>query len=390
MKRILFLLVVIGLAAGLLFAGGKGETKQEQGPIVIGAIQDLSGPTSVWGNAVRKGAELAVEKINAAGGINGRKIELKAYDVKLEPQEAINAYNRLVDQDKAVAVIGPPISNIGLSLTSLTAAKKVPIVGSFIDPRVTVQPDGTPHPYMFLMQPSSVQYSEIIADFGFKKLGLKNVGVFYDQSNAFSVSQVQPFVNYWEKNGGKVVGSQVYKKGDKDFKTQLSKLKEAGAECIYAPNYIQDQVLTIQQMDQIGFRVPILDGLDFAPPFTTLLPDPKLADKIYFANNYSDNEPQLVEVREAYKKKYNEEPINKAYLGYDKILILADAIKRANSTDPTAIKNALEQTKNLQCTTGVITLSPKTHQPVGLSMVMYAIEKGQYKDLGRHVPESHK
>ena len=96
-----------------------------------------------------------------------------------------------------------------------------------------------------------------------------------------------------------------------------------------------------------------------------------------------------MEVREAYKKKYNEEPINKAYLGYDKILILADAIKRANSTDPTAIKNALEQTKNLQCTTGVITLSPKTHQPVGLSMVMYAIEKGQYKDLGRHVPESH-
>ena len=74
MKRVLFLLAGIGLAGGLLFAGGKGETKQEQGPIVIGAIQDLSGPTSVWGNAVRKGAELAVERINAAGGINGRKI----------------------------------------------------------------------------------------------------------------------------------------------------------------------------------------------------------------------------------------------------------------------------------------------------------------------------
>lgn len=377
---------VVGVILMMVFSSGVLAADT----IVIGAIQDLSGPTSVWGNAVKKGAELAVEHLNAEGGLLGVQVELKAYDVKLAPPEAINAYNRLVDQDKAVAVVGPPISNIGISLTTLAESKQVPIVGSFIDPRATTKEDGSPHPYMFLMQPSSVQYSEILADYTLNVLGLKKVAVFYDQSNAFSVSLIEPFVAYIKGNGGEIVEEQVYKQGDKNFKTQLAKIKQSGAEALYLPNYVQDLVLTLTQATQVGLDVTYVGGLDFAPPFVSLMSDPKLADDIYFCNNYSDNEPQLQEVREAYRAKYNEDPINKVYLGYDKITIIADAIKRAGSADPVAIKEALEQTKDLQCTTGVITLSPETHRPVGLSMVMYKIAEGVYQDLGRHVPEAHK
>lgn len=385
MKRVLLIGLVLLLPA-MLFAGGQGE----DGDIVIGAIQDLSGPTSVWGNAVVRGAELAIEKINAEGGVLGRQLVLKPYDVKLEPQEAITAYNRLTDQDKAVAVIGPPISNIGLSLGSLSEAKKVPILGSFIDPRVTVDESGKARPYMFLMQPTSNQYSEILADYALVKVGVKNVAVMYDQSNAFSVSLVKPFVAYIKDNGGSVPTEQVYKKGDKDFKTQLNKIKNSGAEAVFLPNYVQDSVITLQQMEQIGLDIPIIGALDFAPPFVSLMSDPKLADEIYFANNYSDSEPQLIEARQAYVDKYDEEPINKTYLGYDKVLILADALERAGQVDPVALAKALEETKNLPCTTGVITISPETHQPLGLSMVMYKIDEGEYEDLGRHVPESHR
>jgi len=360
-----------------------------QKTIVIGSMQDLSGPTSVWGNAVRKGAELAIEKINREGGLLGMQIEFKSYDVKTDPQEAINAYNRLSGSDKASAIIGPPISNIGLALAGLSAQKKVSIVGSFIDPRVTEMGEGKPHPYMFLMQPSSKQYAEILADYASKKLGMKKVAVFFDQSNAFAVSQVGPFKDLWTANGGTVVAEQIYKKGDKDYKTQLSKIKDAGADAIYAPNYVQDLVLMLQQMEQIGLKATIIGGLDFAPPFTTLLPDAKLADKIYFANNYSDNEAQLIDVRKAYQAKFGEEPVNKAYLGYDKIMIIADAIKRAGSADPVKVRDALETTKGVQGTTGLITLSPTSHQPVGLSMVMYSIMGGEYKDLGRWVPAAH-
>lgn len=390
-KKQLALAVVLLFTLGLALTGcGGGGAKTEE-VLKIGSIQDMSGTTSVFGNAITRGAELAIEKINAQGGVNGKKLKLVTLDTKGDPKEAINAYNRLVDQEKVVAVLGPPISNIGLALAPIANTKKVPVVGSFIDPRVTVGADGKPQPAMFLMQPSSVQYAEIMAGYAVEKLGLKKVGIFYNQSNAYSVSLIKPFKDYAESLGAKVVVEEKYTKDDKDYKTQLAKIKEAGADVLYAPNYTQELIILFKQRKQAGVNVPIVDGLDLAAPFAQNLNDPEAADNAFFANNFSEKEPQLVEVRNAYKAKYNnEEPINKAYLGYDKILIIVDAIKKMNSTKPEDIIKGLEQVKNLQGTTGVITLSPKTHQPVGLSMVISKIEKGKYVEVGRYVPAKHK
>ena len=342
---------------------------------MIDALQDLSGPTSVWGNAVEEGLELGIDKINSEGGVNGKKLELIVYDVKLDAQEAITAYNRLVDQDKVVAVAGPPISGIGLALAAVAEEKGVPTVGSFMDPRCTVSEDGVLLNYMFLMQPSTVQYAEILADYALKELGINKMAVFYDQSNAYVVSLVGPFKEYVKNNGGSIDAEEVYKKDDKDFKTQLNKIKEAGVEALFAPNYIQDSVLTVQQADQIGLDITIIGAFDYAPPFASTLSDPELVDDIYFANNYLNADPKLKELRDVYFEKYGEEPINKVFLGYDKILIIADALKRAGSEEPTAIKDALEKVSNLQCTTGIITISPNTHSPVGLSMVIFKMER---------------
>ena len=385
MKRLALALLLL-LPLAVAFGAGQAE---ESDTITIGAILDLSGPTSVWGNAVANGAQLAVDELNADGGIDGRPVELKVYDVKLSPQEAITAYNRLVDQDRATAVVGPPISNIGLSIAPVTESKGVPVVGSFIDPRATTKENGEPWENMFLMQPSSVQYSEIIADFALEELELDSVAIMYDQSNAFSVSLVEPFRNYVTAQGGEIAIEVTYKSEDKDFRTQLSQVRQSGADGIYLPIYVQEAVLTLQQAQEVGLDIPIIGGLDFAPPFTTLLPDPELADGIYVANNYSESESQLNDIREAYVEKFGEEPINKAFLGYDKILIIADAIRRAGSSDPQAVSEAIESSEGLRATTGVITISEETHRPVGLSMVMYQIRDGEYVEIGRHVPESH-
>ncbi len=385
MKRtLILLLLVVPVAFG--FASGEAE---QSDTITIGVIQDLSGPTSVWGNAVANGAALAVDRINADGGVDGKQLELQVYDVKLSPQEAINSYNRLVDQDRATAVVGPPISNIGLSVAPVAETKGVPVVGSFIDPRATTQENGEPWTNMFLMQPSSVQYSEIIADFALEELGMDSIAIMYDQSNAFSVSLVEPFRTYVNENGGDIALEVTYKSGDKDFRTQLSRINQSGADGVYLPIYVQEAVLTLQQAREVGLDLPIIGGLDFAPPFTDLLPEPELANGIYVANNYSESEPQLADVREAYVEKFDEEPINKAYLGYDKVLMIADAIERAGSAEPGDVSAALEDTSNLRATTGVITISEETHRPVGLSMVMYQIQGGEYEEIGRHVPESH-
>ena len=360
------------------------------GEIVLGNLQDLSGPTSVLGNAVTRGAELAVDKVNAGGGLKGDKVKLVTVDTKGNVQEAIKAFNRLVDHEKAVAVLGPPVSNIGLAIAPIANEKKIAVLGSFIDPRVTVQENGEAQPAMFLIQPTSTQYAEIIASYANEKLGFKKFAVLYDQSNAFAVSMLKPFKAYIEKRGGSVVAEETYTKTDKDYRAQLNKIKSAGADVLYIPNYTQDLVITVKQAKQIGLNLPMVSGLDAAPPFATLVGDPEAANNIYFANNFSDKEPQLTEVRTAYKAKFNEDPINKAYLGYDKVTVLLKAVELGGGASGPQIIAGLAKILDVQGTTGVISLSPKTHQPVGLSMVMYKIENGKYSEIGRYVPESHK
>ena len=391
MKRygVLVLVGLVVVAMALLAASGPvmGAPAKE---IIIGNLQDISGPTSVWGSAVTRGAELAAEKINGQGGINGAKIKMITLDTKGDVQEAIKAFNRLVDQEKAVAVIGPPISNIGIGLAPIADAKKVAFVGSFADPRATVGEDGKVHPSMFLVQPTTVQYGEIMASYAVEKLGLKKIAILYDQSNAYAVSLMGPFKAYAESVGAKIVDEEVYGKTDRDYRTQLSKIKSSGADCVFAPNYIQGLVITAKQSKQLGLTLPFVGALDYAAPFASLVNDPEAANNIYFANNYSDSEPQLTEVRKAYKAKYNEDPINKVYLGYDKMLVVVEGIKKGGGAMPDKIIEGLNKVSGLQGTTGVITLSPKNHQPVGLSMVMYYIDHGVYKDLGRYVPAKHK
>ena len=379
-------LLLKSLALPLLVGSGLVSA----GEIVLGNLQDLSGPTSVLGNAVTRGAELAVDRVNAAGGFKGDKVKLVTVDTKGNVQEAIKAFNRLIDHDNAVAVLGPPVSNIGLAIAPMANEKKIAVVGSFIDPRVTVQENGEAQPSMFLIQPTSTQYAEIIASYALEKLGYKKFAVLYDQSNAFAVSMLKPFKAYIEKRGGTVVAEETYTKTDKDYRAQLNKIKSANADVLYIPNYTQDLVITVKQAKQIGLNLPMVSGLDAAPPFATLVGDPEAANNIYFANNFSDKEPQLTEVRNAYRAKFNEDPINKAYLGYDKVTVILKAIELGGGATGPQIIAGLSKVKDVQGTTGVITISPKTHQPLGLSMVMYKIDAGKYQEIGRYVPESHK
>ena len=140
---------------------------------------------------------------------------------------------------------------------------------------------------------ATMQYGEIMAGYAVEKLGLKKIAILYDQSNAYAVSLVAPFKAYAESVGAKIVDEEVYGKTDRDYRTQLSKIKNSGADCVFAPNYIQGLVITAKQAKQLGLKMPFLGALDYAAPFASLVNDPEAANNIYFANNYSDSEPQL-------------------------------------------------------------------------------------------------
>lgn len=395
MKKLLSLVLALALVLSVAsFASAEEEY------IVIGGIQDMSGPAMQSGLAMHQGTELAVEEINAAGGINGKQIKYIGYDTKGDVQEAMNAYERLVEQDGAVAVVGPPISNIGSALRDTAIAKKVPIVGAFIVSSITKYPEtGEPVPYNFLVQPTNEQAGEIQASYLVDVLGVKKIALFYNQDNSFGVSQIEPFRAYVESHGGEIVSEQVITDNDKDYKTQLTKILASGAEAIFAPNYPEENTLYCTQLNQLGMSdIITMGGLDYAPPFLNTVPDPTVVDNVYFAINCAFDEEHLQDLNKRFVEKYltpdtvvDENTISvKVYLGYDALQLIAEAIRRCGD-DITGenINTQLETIEGLELMSGTIGFSTESHQPVGLSMVMYRIDKGVNVKLGRHVPESH-
>ncbi|GAQ24624.1 ABC transporter substrate-binding protein [Tepidanaerobacter syntrophicus] len=357
--------------SGTTGENGTSETEEAKGDIVIGCLQDITGVTSTLGKMVEEGAKWAADEINANGGVNGRQIKVVTYDTKADVQEAINAFKRMCTTDKVSAVIGPPVANIGIAIAPISEQYNIPVLHFAIDDRATIKDDGTPYKNMFLFQPSAKQQAAIMAQFAVKEKGLKKIGIIYNQSNAYSVSLVEPFKKVAVENGGQIVGEVTYQPNDKDFKTMLNKLVSAGAEAIYAPNYTQELILIVQQARAIGFNGPLICGLDACPPFPKLC-GPE-ADGVIYINNITETEPQIQDIITAYKEKTGNDATNKFFLGYDVMKIIASTIEKVGD-DPAAIRDAIENLTNYEGLTGTITIDPATHQPKGLEMVMHEIK----------------
>lgn len=361
----------------------EGETASE-GDVVIGVLQDITGVTSTLGKMVEEGAKWAADEINAAGGINGRQIKVVTYDTKADVQEAINAFNRMCTTDKVSAIIGPPVANIAIAIAPISEQHNVPVLQFAIDDRATIKDDGTPYKNMFLFQPSAKQQGAIMANFAIQEQGLKKFGIIYNQSNAYSVSLIDPFKAAAEELGAEIVAEVPYQPNDKDFKTMLSKLVSAGAEAIYAPNYTQELILIVQQARAIGFDGRLICGLDACPPFPELC-GPE-ADGVIYINNITETEPQIQDIIKNYKEKTGNDATNKFFLGYDVMKIIAKTIEEVGD-DPVAIRDAVKNLTGFEGLTGNITIDPNTHQTKGLEMVMHEIQNQAPVMLKRYAAE---
>ena len=252
-----------------------------------------------------------------------------------------------------------------------------------------VNEDGTVNPYMFLAQPSAPYIGEIMADYAMNELGFKNFGFFVRQDHSHCMGIYAAFEAYVTANGGTITTEQYCKSGDTDFKVQLQKLSDSNPDAIVSLVTSVEDVIFVQQAYQLGIELPMLGNMDFSLPFATLLSDPTMANNIYFPNNLDYAEEAIQGVRQAYLDEFGTEPDVKSYIGYDEILIIANAIQEAGySTDREAVRNALENNiSELQCTQGLMSINPENHMPTGLSMVIYKIENGEYSLLQRYAPE---
>lgn len=356
-----------------------------KGDILIGNIQDLSGMTAAWGDGQTNGAQIAVDEINAKGGLlGGRKIKLVTYDFKGQVPEAINAYNRLAGQDKVVAVLGSSNSAVHIALAPITAKNKVPIVSDAMDERATTPSAGQVNKYIFLLsEPSSGQQAQILASYALNTLKYTKFAALYDQGNAFAVSLATPFVEYVARNKGSMVANEPYVTGTKDFRTLLLKIKSSNPEAIMLPNYLQDEIVITKQMRELGMQIPIIGFNTLGTPYAqNASPD---SEGALFINNADLSDPKFAQMLGDYKAKMKKDPVINVLFGYDNMMLVADAITRAKSTNPDDIVKALEQTKDFPGTLGKITADAATHRPVNFPMIVQKVVGGKYVTVDKDV-----
>lgn len=367
-------------------AGSTGSSQPTGDTIRIGGINDLTGSRSVTGNAINNGVLLAVEEINANGGLLGKQIEYIVYDNKNDSQETINSYSRLADVDNVSAVITTDASSVFMSLIEVSSEKGVPVLGMPSDPRAVMDTEGTGevYPYTFLTgQCNAPQQAAIIAQYVAENSEMTKAALFYDQSNAYAVAYMDGFRELWTSLGGEIVIEETCNATDQDFSTQLSKIKASGAEFICTPNPTAQLVIMVQQAAQLGLNIPYVGAQDMSDPFLSLLENPSVVTKAYFQSSVYMEDPALEAFCTNYEARFGEPATIKAVNGYDTMYILAEAIEQAGSADREAIKEALETSINgldLLCSDNYVQ-DGKTHSPDGLGMAVYEITDGvmEYK-----------
>ncbi|MDF2570655.1 MAG: braC 3 [Sporomusa sp.] len=367
------LAVALTMLAGLVAGCGGSTTSKpaDSKDIKIGGNYEMTGGIANFGNQTANGIKLAFKEANAAGGVLGKQLTFIVADNKSEPAEAANAITKLITQDKVVAVLGPVSSSNVLATLQIAQDNKVPVLtATATNPKVTVD-NGKVRPYAFRACFIDPFQGKVMADFASKSVKAKTAAIYIDNSSDYSKGLADVFEAAFIKAGGKVVAKESFLQKDTDFKATLTKIKATNPEVIFIPAYYEEVGKIVKQARELGISIPLLgtDGWD----------DSKLVDIAgaaplnngFFSNHYSsqDKDPNIVKFVEAYKKEYGQEPSALAALGYDSGIMIIDAIKRAGSADPAKIREALEQTKNLQVSTGILTLDAD-HNPVKSAVVI--------------------
>jgi branched-chain amino acid transport system substrate-binding protein len=380
---VLILALIVG-SASLISAGGQVT---ETGPIKVGMYADLSAGTAQWGTDSEKGARLRIKEVNEAGGIMGRQVELAIYDCKLSPTEAVKAYTRLATQDKVAAVYGSLISNTALAVSPVAAETGVPVVARAMDERATTpgfdpdNPDAPidPNPYFFLLQPSCFQQAAVIAGFAIDDLDMNTFAMLYNKGNAYAEYLAKGFDYYVSKRGKKMLGTFEFQSGDVDYKAQLTKIKELNPDGLFIPNYLTQNANAVKQARELGLQTTFLGNNSWYKPMDEVAGP--AADGAYFPNNIAFDDPDLQWYFQKYQAEYGEEPRLHSFSGWDDMGFILEAIKKARSTDPQKVRDAMEGTRKFEGIIGTINIDPKTHRPVGLPMSVLHFEGDQIETI---------
>ncbi len=337
-----------GEGAGGTTATGGGDT------IKVGVYGDMTGQTASFGQSTRNGIQLAVDEINNAGGIDGKKIVLVVEDDQGQPNQATTVMQKMINQDKVQAVLGEVASTNSLAAAPVAqSAKILMITPSSTNPKVTEVGD-----YISRVCFIDPFQGSAMAKFAAKSLNAKTAAILGDVNSDYSKGLTQFFEEEFTKQGGRVVTKEAYTQNDPDFKAQLTKIRNLNPDVIYVPGYYSQVGIIARQARELGMNQPLMGGDGWDSPDLFKLGGGALKNA-YISNHYSAENPapEIQNFVKNYKAKFNVVPDSLAALAYDSAKVLADAIKRAGGAgDSVKLKDAINATKDFAGVTGTITL----------------------------------
>lgn len=355
----------LGLGIGAAVALGTVGTAYAADPIKIGYPANLTGIQASLDGPMLNGAKLAASQINAAGGVLGRPIELVVYDSKSDATTISTVASQLIDSDKVVGIIGFADSDSVLAIGPQVQKAQIP----FITPGATSPklPSQLGNEIFLAAFGDNVQ-AAVGAEFGLKNLNGKKAYLLTDIGTEYTTLLSDYFVTAYEHGGGKIIGKDSYKIGDKTFTAQIAKIKSSAEkpDFIYAASNAEEIGLILKQLRQAGIDLPVVGGDGYDTPLLIQVGG-DAANNAYFTTHAFIGEgasPKVQAFADAYKAATGNVPENAfAALGYDAVELMADAIKRAGAPDPAKIRDALAATSALDGVTGTITYRPGISVP---------------------------
>lgn len=388
MNRWLLLSCLSCLLLVIYGCGGQGSSGDSSNTILIGHVASLTGDTATFGVSADEGIRLAMDDINARGGVLGKKVDVITADDRSDGPEAKTAANKLITRDKVVAILGEIASSRSIAMAPVCEdAKIVMLSPGSTNPKVT-------QGYQWVFRNCFIDpfQGTAMAKFAMAPapggLGLKKFAVLFPNNSDYGVGLKDFFIDAVKKAGGEILAVEAYaEKTDTDFKAQLTKIKTTNPEAIFVSGYYTEAGLIAKQARDLGLTVPLMGG-DGWDSDQTLKIGGSAVEGCYFSNHYAAEEDraEVKQFVESYKKKYNGKvPDAMAILGYDAMRIMADAITRAGSTDSAKIRDAVAATRDFPAASGVTTID--SDHNARKSLVILKITGGEFKYFTTVKPE---
>jgi branched-chain amino acid transport system substrate-binding protein len=367
-KRLFYIVSLLIVASMVLTACGGAGTggSAAAGPIKVAILAPLSGPVPTFGVSTRDGSLMAIEEWNAKGGVLGQKLEAVVADSQCTADPAVNAANKVIDQDKVHYIVGEVCSKASIPVSEIAEAKGVvQISPTSTNPSVTVGTDGKTKSYIFRACFIDPFQGLVMAKFALGQ-GKKTAFIMFDQGNDYVLGLAQAFEKSFTDGGGTIVGKESYTGQDTDFSAILTKVADSKAEVLFLPDYYNIVNLVGAQAKERGVTAVMMggDGWDSSDL------DAKAAEGGFFSNHYSaeDTRPVVQDFVKRYEAKYGAKPDALATLAYDATNLLIAAIEKAGKDDPAMVKDALAALQ-YEAVSGKITFDAQ-HNPIKSAVVM--------------------